>query len=108
MKLARLLVWMVALVALMAPPAMTLHAMMPAHAVSMDCPDHAPPPDPCPSHDTAKHAAGDCCPLMAGTVALLPQPPAIDIRSLFQALIAERSRHLAGQTFSQDPPPPRV
>ncbi len=34
--------------------------------------DHAPPPDPCPSEGTAKHAASACCPLMSGAVALLP------------------------------------
>ena len=40
-------------------------------ASSVDCPDHAPPPDPCPSEGTAKHAASACCPMMSGAVALL-------------------------------------
>jgi hypothetical protein len=107
MKAARLLVWMVTLLALLAPPAMTLHAATPAQAI--DCPDHAlPPSDPCPDRGTARHAAGDCCPLMAGTMALLPEPPAVDVRSPFQTIRAERSQSLAGQVFSKDPPPPRV
>src|SRR5690348_3614099 len=72
MKALRLLVWMIALAALMVPPGLTVHAMAPSQSVSMDCPDHAPPTDPCPDHGTAKHAAGDCCPLMTGAFALLP------------------------------------
>ena len=48
MKAARLLVWMVALVALLAPPGMAVHAMTPSQAI--DCPDHVPHPDPCPGH----------------------------------------------------------
>ena len=43
----RLLVWIIAAIALLAPPGMTAHAMAPAgQAASVDCPDHAPPPDP--------------------------------------------------------------
>jgi len=44
---ARLLVWMIAVVALLSPPGMTAHAMAPAgQAAMVDCPGHAPPPDP--------------------------------------------------------------
>ena len=70
---ARLLVWMIAVVALLVPPGLAVHAKAAAgHVATVDCPGHAPPPDPCPEQDKAKHAAGVCCPLMSGAVALLP------------------------------------
>jgi hypothetical protein len=106
---ARLLVWTIALVALLVPPGMTVHAMAPAgQASSVDCPDHAPPPDPCPSQGTAKHAASSCCPLMSGAVALLPPPAGIDTPIFLDAPMSVRVHSLVGRTFSQDPPPPRV
>ena len=101
---------MIAVVALLLPPGMTAHAMAPAgQAALVDCPGHAPPPDPCPDHDTAKHAAGACCPLMSGAVALLPATVANGEVSL----IAPHRRvfgrpDLIGRLFTQDPPPPRV
>jgi hypothetical protein len=104
----RLLVWLVALMALNAPPGMSAHAMTPAaEAPLVDC-DHAPPPDPCPDQGTAKHAASACCPLMSGAVALLPPPPGIETRVPFDVHLSQRGRSLVGQLFTQDPPPPRV
>jgi hypothetical protein len=104
----RLFVWLIALMAFLAPPGMSAHAMMPAsHASSVDC-DHAPPPDPCPSEGTAKHAASACCPLMSGAVALLPAPAVMEALVPFDVLLSLRVRSLAGRLFTQDPPPPRV
>ena len=105
----RFLVWLVALMALIAPPGMSLHAMAAApQASSVDCPDHAPPPDPCPNEGTAKHAASACCPLMSGAVALLPAPAGVDTPVFLDAPVLVRVRSLAGRLFTQDPPPPRV
>lgn len=105
----RLLVWLIALMALIAPPGMSLHAMTAApQASSVDCPDHVPPPDPCPSEGTAKHAASACCPLMSGAVALLPAPTDIDMPVLFDARLSMYARSLVGLVFTKDPPPPRV
>ena len=106
----RLLVWLTALVALAAPPGLTLHAMAaPAGAAaSVDCPDHAPPPDPCPADGTAKHAASTCCPLMAGAVALLTPAMTIEAPFAFTAVAASPARSLSGRIPTKDPPPPRV
>jgi hypothetical protein len=105
----RLFVWLLALMALVAPPGMSVHAMASAaQGASVDCPDHAPPPDPCPSEGTAKHAASACCPLMTGTVALLPPPASVDKLIHFHAPTPETVRSLAGRLFTKDPPPPRV
>ena len=105
----RLLVWIIAAIALLAPPGMTAHAMAPAgQAASVDCPDHAPPPDPCPDHDTSRHAAGVCCPLMSAAVALLPAAIAGGETASAQPLPRVRSPNLVGRLFTQDPPPPRV
>jgi hypothetical protein len=106
---ARLLVWMIAVVALLLPTGMTAHAMAPAgQAAMVDCPGHAPPPDPCPDHDTAKHAAGACCPLMSGAVALLPATMANGGVASSPAPPHVRAPRLIGRLFTQDPPPPRV
>jgi hypothetical protein len=106
---ARLLVWMIAVLALLAPPGMIAPAMAPAGQAAMaDCPGHAPPPDPCPDHDTAKHAAGACCPLMSGAVALLPAVIASGETTSSQPLPQVRSPNLTGRVFTQDPPPPRT
>ena len=105
----RLLVWLLALVALIAPPGLSAHAMAAAtRTSSLHCPDHAPPPDPCPGEGTAKHAAGACCPLMAGAVALLPPPASVDKRIHFHAPAPGIVRSLVGRLFTKDPPPPRV
>jgi hypothetical protein len=104
---ARLLVWMVALVALLMPPGMAVHAMASSgQAASLDCPDHAPPP--CPDHDTAKHAAGACCPLMSGAVALLPTALVVGEAASSSALVRIHVPSLTGRIVKQEPPPPRV
>ena len=106
---ARLLVWMIAVLALLAPPGMTAHAMaLAGQAATVDCPGHAPPTDPCPDHDTAKHAAGACCPLMSGAVALLPATVASSEAASSQVVRQVRSPSLIGRLFAKDPPPPRV
>ena len=103
----RLLVWLVALMALIAPPGMTIHAMAAVSQMSsVDCPDHAPPP--CPSEGTAKHAASACCPLMSGAVALLPPPTGIETPVLVDIYLSLHGRSLVGRVFAKDPPPPRV
>ncbi len=100
---------MVALVGLLAPPSLTVHAMAPAgQAASVDCPDHAPPPGPCPAKDTARHAAGDCCAQMSGTVALLPSAAVLDRPIAHFSAVPTLARSLAGRTLTEDPPPPRV
>jgi hypothetical protein len=108
MSRLRLLVWLVALMALVAPPGMTIHAMAAPQASSVDCPDHAPPPDPCPSEGTAKHAANTCCPLMSGAVALLPAATGIERPVLFAVDLPLHGRSLVGHVSTKDPPPPRV
>jgi hypothetical protein len=101
------LVWLIALVALVAPPGLTLHAAAaPAAQAMADCPDHAPPP--CPDEGTAKHAAHTCCPLMASAVALLSPAIAIDAPFAFTAIAAPPVRSLSGRIPTKDPPPPRV
>lgn len=104
----RLFIWLVALMALIAPPGMTIHAMAASQASSVDCPDHAPPPDPCPSERTAKHAASACCPLMSGTVAVLAAPAGADAPAFTDIPVSTSVRHLVGRVFAKDPPPPRV
>ena len=105
----RLLVWLITLMALIAPPGMTLHAMAAASEMSaVDCPDHAPPPDPCPSEGTAKHAANTCCPLMSGAVAVMPAPTGIETPVVLDVPALSRVRSLAGRVYTKDPPPPRV
>ena len=105
----RLFVWLVALMALIAPPGLTVHAMAAAsQASSVDCPDHAPPPDPCPGEGTAKHAASTCCPLMSGTVALLAASASVEAPAFLDIPVSASVRHLVGRVFTKDPPPPRV
>ena len=107
----RSLLWLMALFAFALPSFGTAsigHAAAPAGQTAMaDCPDHAPPPD-CPSDGTAKHAAGQCCPLMTGVVALLPPAAPPEATAPYHARPATITRDLAGLTFTQDPPPPRV
>ena len=105
----RLLVWLVALMALIAPPGMTVHALAAGSQIlSVDCPDHAPPPDPCPSEGTAKHAANACCPLMSGAVALMPALTGVTAAVLHGTPPSASVRSLVGRVFTKDPPPPRV
>jgi hypothetical protein len=109
MQATRLLVWLVSLVALLVPPVAVGQAMaMPRSVVSIDCPDHAPPPMPCPEHGTARHAAGVCCPLMTPMVALLSEAPIIDTKISFRMPTPELSAGMSGRIVTKDPPPPRV
>lgn len=111
MTLLRSLTWLIALVGFVVPSlgtASVAHASQPTEqAASADCPHHAPPPD-CPAQGTAKHAAGQCCPLMAGVVALLPPVALAPAPTLVHARPAAIALNLTGLTFAQDPPPPRV
>lgn len=108
----RSLLWLVVLMGFIAPSfgaASFAHATQPAEAAALaDCPDHAPPPNPCPDKDTAKHAAAECCPLMAASFALLPPAAGLDRVAAFDAPTPTRAPSLAGLTFTKDPPPPRV
>lgn len=102
----RLLVWLVALMALIVPPGMTAHAMASAAEAMVDCAEHAPPP-PCPDEGTAKHAASTCCPPMAGAVALVEPTADIDAPVIFVSPDPATASNLSGRTFTKDPPPPR-
>lgn len=116
MTRARSLVWLIALVAFVVPSfgtAVASHAMSAimahgAQATSADCPGHAPPPEDCPDQGTARHAAGQCCPMMAGVVAVLPPASVGDAPAPLPDWLAVPARQLTGLTFTQDPPPPRV
>ena len=116
MTRARTLVWLIALAIFAVPSfgaAAASHAMaqpmtQDAGAALVDCPDHAPPPAPCPEQGTAKHAASQCCPLMAGSMALLPSAILERTPSLAEHPFLAPVHRLAGLTFTQDPPPPRV
>jgi hypothetical protein len=107
----RSLLWLLALVAFalssLGTASLGHEAVPPDQTAMADCPDHAPPPD-CPSQGTAKHAAGKCCPLMAGVVALLPTVAAAQTAMPYHVRPATIARNLVGLTFTQDPPPPRV
>ena len=106
----RAFAWLIASVAFMAAPFGTMslaHSALPAGQAAADCPDHAPPPD-CPAQGTAKHAAAQCCPLMAGVVALVPPTVLADAPASFHGLPAAPAPSLAGLTCKQDPPPPRA
>src|SRR5262245_18095627 len=103
----RSFLWLIALVAFDVPTfgtASDAHARVAGQTASTDCPDHMPPPDPCPSKDTAKHAAGVCCSLMSSTLALLPPAPDVDVSMPFRAPVAKPARSLAGHVFAKDPP----
>jgi hypothetical protein len=116
MSRALSLVWLIALLAFVVAPmgAVALsHAMAPStekgvHDALVDCPDHAPPPADCPAKGTAKHAAGDCCPPMSGTTAVLPSPTTETVSSRIEPPLPAHPPRLRGLTFAQDPPPPRV
>jgi hypothetical protein len=107
----RSFLWLLALVAFAVSSIGTAslgHAVVAAEQTTMaDCPDHAPPPD-CPSQGTAKHAAGNCCPFMAGVVALLPPGALAEAPMPYHVRPGTIARDLIGLTFTQDPPPPRV
>jgi hypothetical protein len=106
MKLVRAFAWLLTVVAFMMPAATIQPASaMPGHEMTVGCHDHMPPP-PCPDHDTAKHAAGTCCPSMAA--ALLPARVAAQQSA--QSSMDRTSTPVAGlMGFSRakEPPPPR-
>jgi hypothetical protein len=116
MTRARTLIWLIALAAFVVPSfraTLASHEMTPdvvveAHAAMVDCADHAPPPKPCPEQGTAKHAASQCCPLMSGSVALLPSTDIEQASPFVEPLVLALVHRLTGLTFTQDPPPPRV
>jgi len=105
------LLWLVALVAFVVPsfagPAALAATSAMDHAVVSDCGHDAPPP-PCPESDTAKHAAGTCCPLMSEAVALLAVAPDKGFHTLPYSYVMVAARHLVGLLPHKDPPPPRV
>ncbi|WP_421996783.1 hypothetical protein [Reyranella sp.] len=104
----RLLVWLVALVALMAPPGLAVHALAAPEGEAVEgCPDHAPPPDPCPE-GADKHASGTCCPLMAGALALMAPSAGLDAPPAADAPEAPPAASLTSRMSAKDPPPPRV
>ena len=104
----RVFVWMLTALALSLPPVLPAQAMAFAQpATTIECPDHVPA-DPCPDAGTARHAAGDCCPLMSNAVAVLAATADVDGLETAASAARPPSRHLIGRTFSQDPPPPRV
>jgi hypothetical protein len=107
----RSFLWLLALIAFALSSFGTVsagHATASSEQGLADCAEHAPPPDPCPAKDSAKHAAGDCCPLMAGAFAVLPASPGGEIATAFDAVLSSRMPSLAGRLFTKDPPPPRV
>ena len=107
----RTLLWLMAVIAFAVPSfgtVMASHAMAPAgQAASVDCPDHAPPPD-CPAQDTAEHAAGECCPLMAGVVALLLPGATAEAPVRTHTWVIAVVADLTNLFLAQEPPPPRV
>jgi hypothetical protein len=104
------LLWLIALCAFVLPPsfAPTVAMASAGHVAMSDCPDHAPPPAPCPDKGTSKHAAGLCCPAMAGTVAVLPVAPVGASPALDRDYVPPVASHLIGLSLAKDPPPPRV
>lgn len=111
MAWVRLLVWPVVLLAFAWPAGLSQRATAGAAMAGMamsDCPFHAPPPHPCPDEGTAKHAAGACCPMMAGTVALMPATPEHIARPLDHDYVLFVESSQTGLLFTLDPPPPRA
>ena len=106
------LVWLIAVVALLVRRrAMAAHAMAVRRARLRRSivPTMRRRPIPVRTKDTAKHAAGECCPLMSGAVALLPATMASGVTAASShAPPRVRSPSLIGLLFTQDPPPPRV
>jgi hypothetical protein len=115
MTRARTLVWLIAVIAFAVPSFGTVgasHAMAPplevgVQVASLDCPDHPPPPD-CPAQGTAKHAAGQCCPQMAGAVALLLPGATAEVPVRAHTRVIAAAATLTILFLAQEPPPPRV
>lgn len=109
----RSLLWLVALLAFLVPSlgasAMAGGGQPVQERAAADCPEHAPPPsDPCPAKDTAKHAAGECCPSMAGSLAVLPSASGIARPTAPTRPAPAFGPSLAGLDLTKDPPPPRA
>lgn len=115
MSRARTLLWLIAVIAFAVPSVGTAgagHAMAPpmelgAPAASADCPDHAPPPE-CPAQGTAKHAAGQCCPLMSGVAALLLPSAIAEAPGRPHTRVIAVVAKLASLFLKHEPPPPRA
>ena len=111
----RTLLWLIAVAAFAVPSFGTVgaaHAMaspmeIGAQPASVDCPDHAPPPD-CPAQGTAKHAAGQCCPQMASVVALLLPGVIAEAPARSHTRVIAAVANLTSLFLAQEPPPPRV
>jgi hypothetical protein len=104
----RSLLWLLAFVAFVLPPSVgpVASMAMSGHQGASDC-DHAPPP-PCPDKNSAKHAAGLCCPLMAQVLATLPAPiDTTDLDAAEHGAISTTARYV-GLSPHKDPPPPRA
>jgi hypothetical protein len=103
--------WLLALLAFAVPPLGTAAeggaSVTTAGQAATDCPEHVPPPDPCPAKDTAKHAAGVCCPLISLVPGLLPAAPDDDRQLPLLAPVALPAPNLIGHILTKDPPPPR-
>lgn len=111
MRQLRLVVWLMALMAFAWPIGLlhTTKAEVSANEAAMsDCRYHAPPPQPCPDENTAKQAAGTCCPLMAAMVALIPSAPEYAERQFRYDYSPSGATGQPGLLFTKDPPPPRV
>jgi hypothetical protein len=105
----RSLLWLVA-VAVFVLPSLVGPVLAFDHgkrSVAADC-GHDGPPPPCPDQDTAKHAAGLCCPLMACAVALLPDAASGLPHLLSGPFAPVYARDMIGLSPHEDPPPPRV
>jgi hypothetical protein len=112
MRLRRLF-WLIALFAFAVLPSLAgpASAAMRDHGKSVtmsDCPDHAPPPAPCPAQGTAKHAAGDCCPMMCGAIPFLPDAMTTGVPFVGHRYAPAPGASLSSLLFTKDPPPPRI
>jgi hypothetical protein len=104
----RSLIWLIAVMAFVLPSiAGPAAAALASRAAMSDCSHEAPPPN-CPDNDTAKHAAGLCCPAMSGTIAVVPHGVAISPDELFTSAASTAAARLNGLNPEKDPPPPRV
>jgi hypothetical protein len=104
----RSLLWLLAVTALRLPSfaGLAVASDRMSHPVMSDCGHESPPP--CPEKDSAKHAAGLCCPFMSGSMAVLPTLAAEVPRSLHSAFRPPAASRLSGLSPDKDPPPPRV
>ncbi len=109
----RSLFWLIALLAFVVPPTLAGKAAAAMHdhtamASMAHCPDHAPPSAPCPDKGTAKHAAGVCCPMMSGAMAVLPETVIAVAPAQPHVYLPAAGTSLSGLLFTRDPPPPRT